>query len=287
MLQPKVAARAGAQARPLPVLTSALVLLATACPPPRATPPPLEGLTAQGALLRLEAAEAKVVRVRGEAKLKVDAKEGKHVVTLFIAAAAPGKVHLEQLDFFGRPQAQLASDGERFTLFDGQKGQWYRGPATAAALSRFFPVSLSPQELAALLLGKAPRGEPGAPLGSAQLSLGTQGKRHLLTVTQGATTDALLLASETGRVEHAARQGPAPLELEFDEWTKEGEAVAPRRIQLKRGDGTLTLELVWKDLELNGPEDASLFTLELPQGVTATELDAAGNPRGPEGARAR
>lgn len=249
---------------------AALALILSGCPPPRVVLPK-EGDTADAVLARLEAAEAKVLRVRGEARLKAEGKEGKLLVTVFAAADAPHSVHLEQLDFFGRPQLVLASDGRHFTLFDGQKGRWYRGPATAQALARFFPVALNPAELAALLLGKAPRAAPTEPPA-------VEIDRHLLklTLTSAARTDVLWVSPESDRVESARLGPPLSAELAFEEWTSTGGARAPKRVRLTRAADGLELELAWKDLELNGAADASLYALTVPEGVQAIELDGRG-----------
>jgi hypothetical protein len=251
-------------------ITASLALVLAGCPPPRVSLPK-EGDTASTVLARLEAAEAKVSRVRGEAKLKAEGKEGRTVVTLFIAAEAPAKVHLEQLDFFGKPQAVLVTDGVHFTLFDGQKGKWYRGPATAHTLSRFFPVTLTPPELAGLLMGKALRVSPPE-----VLSLDIDQKQYKLVASAGSYRDVLWVSPESGRVERSERTGAPEVSCDFGEWTQTGGAALPRRTQLQRGDGSLSLELAWKEVELNGPADPSLFELALPEGVQAIELDGRG-----------
>lgn len=249
---------------------AALALILTGCPPPKIVLP-REGDTADAVLSRLEAAEAKVLRVRGEARLKAEGKEGKLLVTVFAAADAPQSVHLEQLDFFGRPQLVLQSDGRHFTLFDGQKGKWYRGPATAQAVARFFPVALAPGELAALLLGKAPRAQPSEPP-----ALAIDRNLLKLTLASRERTDELWVSPESDRVESARLGPPLSAELSFEEWTSSNGVRAPRRIKLTRAADALELELAWKDVELNGAADASLFALTVPEGVEVIELDGRG-----------
>ena len=78
-------------------------------------------------------------------------------VQMFVAAAAPASVHLEVLDFFGKPSGILISDGRQFVMLASDTGTWLRGAATAESVSRVLPVALPPDQLVAMLLGRAPR----------------------------------------------------------------------------------------------------------------------------------
>ena len=70
-----------------------------------------EPSTAADLLKRVAVVESAVVSIKGEARLKLDSPGTKGVVTLFAAVTAPAFVHLESLDFFGKPQGVLVSDG--------------------------------------------------------------------------------------------------------------------------------------------------------------------------------
>ena len=238
-------------------IPAALALVLMGCPPPKVVVLK-EGETAEAVLARVDAAEAKVLRVQGEGRLKAEGKEGKVLITVFAAAQAPAFVHLEQLDFFGRPQVVLASDGTRFTLFDGKEGKWYRGRPNAQTMARFFPVALAPADLAALLLGKVPRKKPTQPA-----LLAVEKNLYKLEV-EG---DVLYVSPQTDRVESARLGPPHGFELELTEWFEKEGARAPRRIALRREADALALELSWKDLELNGKADPSLFELQVPEGI--------------------
>jgi hypothetical protein len=249
-----------------------LAAFLTGCPP-KIIAPPRPGDTAETVLSRLENAEARVQRVRGEARLKAEGKDGKLVVTVFVAAEAPARIHLEQLDFFGRPERMLACDGTRFVLFDGQKAKWYRGPATEATMARFFPVTLSPPELAALLMGLSPRLKP------IDAKLSTDEKRGTrLTLVSETRTDALFVG-ENDRVALAELGPPLSATLEYSEWTESNGVLGPRRTVLDRAGGAMHLELAWKEQELNGAPDPSMFELTIPEGIVPIELDGRGEER--------
>src|SRR5205823_13769959 len=84
----------------------------------------------------------------------------KGVVTLYMAITHPSLIHLEGLNFFGKPEKVLVSDGQTFGLYDATAGKYIKGPATPENISLVLPVALPPQELTALMLGRAPRIPP-------------------------------------------------------------------------------------------------------------------------------
>ena len=73
---------------------------------------------------RVRAAELSVTSVKGEAKLKASTDHGAGTAGLFVAVKEPAFIHLEALDFFGRPQAQLDANGAQFGLYDAQAARF-------------------------------------------------------------------------------------------------------------------------------------------------------------------
>src|SRR3954471_18926009 len=98
-------------AKPLPSIIVPVALLLCACPTRVDFGKSGEPTSAEDLLKRVTVAESAVVSVKGEAKLRVDSPQLKGVVTLFAAVTHPAYVHLESLDFFGKPQGVLVSDG--------------------------------------------------------------------------------------------------------------------------------------------------------------------------------
>src|SRR5687767_13643150 len=88
-------------------------------------------------LRRLAEAESRVTSIDIEGRLSFQAPEGRAALSTFLVAAEPGRLQLLSLDFFGRPQAQLVSDGQRFGLFVAEEGTYFLGPASPANLARF------------------------------------------------------------------------------------------------------------------------------------------------------
>src|SRR5215472_2607681 len=109
-------------------------------------------------LLRLiDLAERQVTSVKGEARLRVSSPSRGGTLNPFVAVAEPDNLHLEALNFFGKPQNILVSSRTRFALLDGEAGKYFRGPASPQNLSRFMPVAVPVPELMSMLLGRAPR----------------------------------------------------------------------------------------------------------------------------------
>lgn len=262
----------------MPVRRWSLLVVAVACaacPPPRVDfGPDGEAKSPEDLLRRVAVAELQVVGVKGEAKLTVDAPQGKGSAAAFIAALHPASLHFEQLDFFGRPQGVLTTDGERFGLFDAQAGQFFRGPATPPNLGRFLPVVLPPAELAGLLMGRVPR-LPGA---TATLGFDDQKQVYRLTLSRGSATQRLEVDPRSARVVRSTVEGVSAYGVEYGDLSALGPVTFPRRLVLSVPQASTTVELAWKELALNDSADLTLYDLSPPEGVPVVEVDARGQP---------
>ncbi len=246
-----------------------------ACPHRVDFGPAGEPKSAEELLKRVEAAEAAIVGVKGDAKLKINSPQTNAVVTLFAAVTEPAFVHLELLDFFGKPQGVLISDGTVFTLYDGQAGKYFRGPATKQNVSRFVPIALPPAELAAVLLGRAPR----IAHESAQLTFDATQGVFLLTLKQGPVTQVLTISPPAWRVVRSQLAGLDSYDVEFENIEDLGPATYPRRVILTSAAANVRLELNYKDVAVNEPPDLSLYEMTAPANVPIVEVDALGAPR--------
>jgi hypothetical protein len=220
-------------------------------------------------------AETGVFSVKGEAKLKVDAPQARGVVTLFMAVTHPSLIHLESLDFFGKPQAVLVSDGREFGLFRADEARYYEGPATAENIGRFLPVSLPPAELTALMLGRAPR----IPFDSAELTVDEAAKAYKVTLHKGPVTQTLWISPENHRVLRSEIRGVNAYDLSFEEIEQVGQATYPRKVVMLTASPPARLELLYKDVAVNEAPDLSLYVREAPANVPVVLVDEKGNPR--------
>ncbi|MBL8953712.1 MAG: DUF4292 domain-containing protein [Myxococcaceae bacterium] len=212
-------------------------------------------------LARLRAAELSVVSVKGEAKLKAETSRGSGTAGLFVAVKEPAFIHLQALDFFGRPLAQLVSDGSVFGLYDAQAGKYFKGPASAANLRRVLPVVIPPADLASLFLGRVPRvdGEP-------KVTFDAEKGRWRLEY-----------ARQTVEVEppsYRAVSSHAAYDVELAGIEERGGVSFPSDATLSAGGSRM--ELHWKDVELNVTPEADLFEMTPPENVPVVEVDAQG-----------
>jgi hypothetical protein len=252
-----------------------IALFVCACPHRVDFGPQGEPKSAEELLKRIEVAESAVVGVKGEAKLKVDSPQTKGVVTLFAAVTEPAFVHLESLDFFGRPQGVLVSDGKTFGLYDGQSGRYFHGPATARNVARFVPIALPPAELAALLLGRAPRLEHE----SVEMGFDPKNGTFGLTLKKGPATQVLTIQPPSYRVIRSTLSGIEGYDFEFDNIEDLGPYTYPRRVVLTSPKEGVRVELNYKDVVVNEAPDLTLYEMSVPANVPSVEVDALGVPR--------
>ncbi|HEY3448527.1 MAG TPA: DUF4292 domain-containing protein [Myxococcales bacterium] len=263
----------------LPAL--ALVLVLSACPPPLRFGPEGEITDATYLLRLLDARSAALRSLKAEAKVKVKTEQQSGSTGQFVAVRRPASMHLETLNFFGKPVAALSSNGFKFNLFVEEGATFYTGPATAANVGRLLPVAVDPEEAVAVLLGDVLR-LPGA---AARVELDRDERAYRLTLTRGALSQRLWVGTQDFRLLRADVQGAAGLRVTFGDFQAFGPHIFPMQIQMLalRADGTpagAEVELRYKDLELNVALDPSLFALEIPPGARQVELDADGNEVG-------
>ena len=233
-----------------------------------------EPRTPQELLRRIEVAESQIYSLKGDAKLIVDSPQGKGAVTLFAAVTHPSFIHIEQLDFFGRPQGVLVTDGERFGLYLSQDGKYYRGPATPANLARFLPLLIPPAELAAVMLGRAPRLTPD----SLEMSFDDQTQQLVLVINRGKARQILHVQPPSYRVVKSTAENLNVYGLEFGDVVNVNGVTLPKQAILDARSARTRVELVWKDVAVNEAPDLTLFEFEAPEGVPVLEVDANGNP---------
>ncbi len=222
-------------------------------------------------LTRVDMAELSITSLKGDARLKVKLDDKGGSTGVFVAVADPAFIHLEILDFFGRPQSVLSTDGRVFGLYDGQQNRFFRGPATAENLGRALPVTMPPPQLAALLLGRVPRLE-GA---KAEMIFDREHGVFVVTLTRDDAQQRLEVAPPSYRVIKSAITAEQGYSVAFSELDQVGAYVLARHAVLE-APGT-HLELSYKDVELNVKPDPALFAPAAPENVPQVELDGSGH----------
>jgi hypothetical protein len=279
---PRVASRHAApplRARAAGAAASALLIALAGCP---RVPPPDLSRDPSALLDQVRAAQARVQRVKGNARVKVDAPNVSGTVPEFIAAEKPDRVHLETLDFFGNPAAVLVAADGRFAFLDVRANVFYRGDATPDNVSRLLPVVIPVEELVTILCGSAPL-LPGKPLDAT-----VEGGTLLLTIGAGDVGQRIavgeLASVEWSRVRKAGPSSAsvsdlAPAyDLEFESFQRRGSVRFPGEVRLDAPAGKARVRLAWRDdLEIDGRLDPALFRLEPPKGARVVDL-ARGAP---------
>src|SRR5262249_11303788 len=186
-------------------------------------------------------------------------------LTAFVAVAAPASVHLEVLDFFGRPSAILICDGQRFVLYQAETGGWLQGPATPENLARIIPVAPPPRQLVAVLLGRAPRFADDRP----ELQIDTEANAFRVTLRSGDQTQQLWVDPGTHRVVRSEVSGPGGYGLTFEDFTDVRDVPFPRKLGFS---GPATGSLGEPDPRLGEVPSPSLFRAEAPTGARVEEV---------------
>ena len=216
-------------------------------------------------LAEVDAADAQVARLQSQAKAHLDGRGKKGNVQVFVAVAAPASVHLEVLDFFGKPSGILISDGHRFVMYASDAGVWQRGAATSENVSRVLPVTLPPEQLVSMLLGRAPR----LPDPSPTVAVDPEHNVFVVSLHAGGRTQELWVDPGRKRVVRSHVDGPGAYTLTFDAFEDVQGAPFPRAITF---DGQGSVALKYTDLRLGEQPDASLFTPEPPPGVPVEQI---------------
>jgi outer membrane lipoprotein-sorting protein len=219
-------------------------------------------------------AQANVLTLQGDAKLRVDSPQGSGTLSMFVAISRPGLLHLETFDFFNRPVAALVSDGQRFGLYQTEGHVFYQGPASPENVSRFLPVVLPSEELVAVMLGQV----PFIPAERKTLELDRDKGVYVLKLFRGRVTQTLHVHTRLHRVVRSEVRGIPGYDLAFDDLKEQGKSgvVFPKEVKLIAEAAETELRLRYSDVTLNGPPDLTLFELTPPEGARVVEVDARG-----------
>jgi hypothetical protein len=255
----------------------AFAFLLAACPRTLRFGPEGEITDPDYLLRRLDVRAGKLRSLKGEASIKVKAERGSGSTGEFVAALRPASLHLETLNFFGKPVAALATDGTAFAVFVEEGATFFSGPPTAANVGRLLPVAVAPAEVVSILLGDVPRLE-GA---KARLEIDRDALAYRLTLEKGATSQTLWMGTEDLRLLKSQTRGEPGYDLVFDDYQVVDDVLFPMQLSVTTvlADGTpagTELSLHYKDAQLNVALDPALFRLEPPPGARRMELDAQG-----------
>ena len=222
-------------------------------------------------LQEVDQLEGLVVQVKGSARLTASSPKGGGELSAFIAARAPGEVHLELLNFFGAPTQVLVSDGHTFGLYQADKATYLTGPATAAAIGHVLPVDLSSEDLVAILLGRTPR-LPVAPL---SIEPDASLDAYRVTLVQGERRQTLWVHAVSRRVLKSVLEGPGGYSLLFEQPRDAGGVPFARKVTFTDATATVVLRWSTEDVSTEGTLEPALFNVQAPPGVRTVEVQGA------------
>ncbi|MCL2012130.1 MAG: DUF4292 domain-containing protein [Cystobacterineae bacterium] len=236
---------------------------------------PLVQMPPEQLIERIEREAAEIRSLKGQARLKIDAPQQKGVVEVLIAVQLPDSIHLELLDGLGRPLRIFVSHSGRFSLWDLEKSEFFRGVATQENLERFLPLYFSPRELVQVLLGMAPRFMGG----QVQVEEDTQnrgggGKRRYLWLRAENFSQLWSVDVEDFRVIESELKGARDYHLTFASFVRlNSRKVFPEKRTLKVPSSELFLELSYTDYSTNKELEEKLFILAPPQGIRVVDVE--------------
>ena len=257
--------------RPLRLAGVAIAAALAACTP--RVPPPDLSLEPAALLAQVEAA-AWVTHVQGDARLRLDAPGAKGVVTAWVAAARPDRLHVEVLDFFGNPAATLVSAEGRLAIYDARSRTFYKGAASAANVARLVPLPLPPERLVALLCG--------APVLSGAPISAEPGRGYVaLELRDGPRTTSVRVGPRAAVLQATYRGGAPELadhEVRYGGFMMLERGRFPTEVVVTSGDPDVRVELGWKEPDLTAVPEAALFRMAPPAGARIVDLDASPAP---------
>jgi outer membrane lipoprotein-sorting protein len=208
---------------------------------------------------------------KGLAQMKVAAAGKSFQAQQVIFARLPGWLRAESLGLLGTPQFYFVTDGRELNLYHPGENKYYRGRATANHLSLVLPITLDPEEIVSLLLGKpvlldydvaSLRRNEEEGLWTLELASTPRKERQVLWIHPASLH---ILRAELYRPALSQR-------LVFEDFRRIQGLLFPQKIQFTSFEPAARLALEYLDVELNPswkPED---FQLPVPRGATILPL---------------
>src|SRR5262245_18793529 len=121
------------------------------------TPPPASKVpTVRAAVDRVHATQDCGIGIHANAKIDHFGEGGRVRGDLLAFAVWPARLRMDVISPFGVTLATLASDSDKFSLYDLKEKRFYYGPASACNIARLTTVPMPGHVLVSLLRGEAP-----------------------------------------------------------------------------------------------------------------------------------
>jgi hypothetical protein len=220
------------------------------------------------AALRSLAASGITGPITATARIEIRRYDERYPTKVAMMMQRPAQLRLESIPLLGPPDFFLSIDGGELCVFLPGKGAFYRGRATAANLSRFFPLALPAADIVSLLLGQPPEETASYLRGE------TEGGHYRIDRYAGSEKTGSCWIDPAGdllvRLQRLREGEKVALTAEFADPIRVGTGFMPQRVTLNSGGATLTIR--YTEI-LPSEDDAAAFALPIPEGVTPLPLD--------------
>lgn len=205
----------------------------------------------------------------GDAWVRLENEEESIVFPAEFVIEYPDRIRMTAFGLFDRPEAYLASDGERIALYLVSENRYFSGPARGEALATVLGLPpMGIEELLGYLAGRVPvQDATGADLAADRWGGGWQVTTGHLTAEEHLYVSRLMDRIE-GFVRTASRR---KVNVEFSDFAfpKAGsERRYPHRIRVQAPEAGALFRVHFREMEINAPVGSNaVFSLRPPPGA--------------------
>jgi hypothetical protein len=205
------------------------------------------------------------------ARIEINSQGKRYPMKAAMMMKRPASLRLESIPLLGPSDFFLSVDGGELCVFLPGKGTFYKGRATAANMSRFFPLALPADEIVPLLMGYPPE-EGGA---SSYWQGAWEEGLYRVDRYKGMGRTLSLWIEPAGNLLIRARtfteREDIAYTVDFTEHARVGEGFMPQRLTIT-GEN-ISLAIRYTEILPLGDDETSSFSLPVPEGITPVPLD--------------
>lgn len=244
---------------------AAVLLAVSGCPQsqtPRSYPEP----RVVDVLARLREVDRKTHNLRAETRSDVRLGKDRVNVEVLILVAWGGKLRYQAFYPNGSMAADLASDGERYCMIDVEHNCGACGPATAENVGRLLTVTLDPNDVVTMMMGRTPI--LADPQGT--VTWDPNDGTEIVELHAGELRQKIVLDGRDGRWDVLSSEVRDPRDnivwrIRHKGFHDVGPVRLPKKSWFEESDSDAMIE--WRKQELNIEIPDERFTLTLPTGL--------------------
>lgn len=203
--------------------------------------------------------------MRAVAKVKLSSPEQKLSFKEAIVAEKTSKLRLETLGLFGQAVHLILSNGRELAVYSARENRLYLGEVSRENISRFLPLGLDDTELMSILFVESPQLTQSRP---SSIYRESETKYAIFFDSpDGALREIVWVSPQGGLLLKREIYHPTlgvVLAVEMGNFEQVKEFIFPRQIKVDLPLRELTLEVNYRELELNAKLDNGLFSFPFP-----------------------